>query len=255
MKAFITWFLVISIFVGGCASCSSLRINSPQSSLAMLLQQKTVELVNDSEAGSLIPYCSGVWIDQVQILTAAHCVEDDIPQEVQQEFPDVTFVQNPLNKRVRYAVFDDLIDGVTLTKKHARYGTIVGYDHDVDLALVKVDDPSIKHPIIAIDDECSINVGDDAHIVGHTSRLGWTYVRGYVSMKRNMSDTLTRKTKVIQISAPVWVGNSGGAAVNNEGQLLGVASFIINTGPNISFFIHRDVIIDFVRRTNNVSFK
>jgi S1-C subfamily serine protease len=49
----------------------------------------------------------------------------------------------------------------------------------------------------------------------------------------------------MQVSAPVWFGNSGGGAFNDEGEIVGIASFIMK-GPSLGFFIPVDSIRPFL---------
>jgi S1-C subfamily serine protease len=55
------------------------------------------------------------------------------------------------------------------------------------------------------------------------------------------------KAKVVQISAPIWIGNSGGGAFNSDGHLIGLSSWITLRAPSVAFFIHRDEIKNFLK--------
>jgi S1-C subfamily serine protease len=61
-----------------------------------------------------------------------------------------------------------------------------------------------------------------------------------------MSGPVGISEKIIQISAPVWLGNSGGGAFDEDGRLIGICSWISKNGPQLTFFVHRDAINKFI---------
>jgi S1-C subfamily serine protease len=49
----------------------------------------------------------------------------------------------------------------------------------------------------------------------------------------------------MQVSAPIWYGNSGGGAFDAEGSLVGIASFKA-LAPNVAFYVHLETIREFL---------
>ena len=187
------------------------------------LRQSTVAIVSNT-LGLLIPGCAGVWIDSDVVLTAAHCVDD----------PDKPFVL--------LSTVDDFEQG------KVRPGTVIAQDPRVDLALVELDPDNVPpHPIVMLADKTPL-VGDEVHIVGHTVGFDWTYSHGYISAVRDDMPGPKEKMfkKALQITAPVWMGNSGGGAFNSMGQLVGISSWVALNGPQLSFFVHVDLIESFM---------
>lgn len=187
------------------------------------LRQSTVAIVSNT-IGIIIPTCSGVWIDIDLILTAAHCIDD----------PEKPFAL--------ISTVDDFEKG------NCRPGDVIAMDQESDLALIKLEPENIpQHPIAKIAEK-NIFAGDIAHIIGHPVGFTWTYSHGFISaIRKNMAGPGDKKfEKSLQISAPVWMGNSGGGAFDDEGKLIGISSWVSKAGPHLSFFVHADVIQHFI---------
>lgn len=216
---------LLSFLVGGC--CTTIiqpeqNSQTPQFENKITvenLRQTTIAIV-DTSLGKIIPTCSGVWIGHNMILTAAHCVED------------LTLIE--------FSTADDY------NNEKVRKATVVASDKQIDLALITTDGVDDQHPIAVISNEI-ISTGDRVDIVGHPVGYAWTYMMGHVSsIRSNMTGPTGISEKIIQISAPVWMGNSGGGAFDNEGRLIGICSWISKNGPQLSFFVHKDAINQFL---------
>jgi S1-C subfamily serine protease len=76
-------------------------------------------------------------------------------------------------------------------------------------------------------------VGDNIMVAGSPMGLEQTITEGIVSALRN----LPGKGNVLQISAPVSPGSSGGPVLNMAGEVVGVASFQMVQGQNLNFAV------------------
>ena len=109
---------------------------------------------------------------------------------------------------------------------------VVGRDVDVDLALLKIEDNDL--PYITFANSDSVLVGEWVLAVGNPFNLASTVTAGIVSAKgRNLNMMGENGTKsntaiesFIQTDAAVNPGNSGGALVNVNGQLVGINTAI-----------------------------
>lgn len=239
---------------------------APKMSGPEALEWKTAALVrwvddNDEvveadspKAKSVRPFCAAVWITEDTMLTAEHCVESiGRPSSVFEP----SFIQrlmgiikvenpawNPTGQRVSYCVFGE--NPGKQCVPHA--GVIVADDHPHELALIRhlPGEPVPKH--LVADIAGSVSVGEKAQIVGHPSGMWWSYTMGYVSqVRRNMPNADENPMDSIQVSAPVWYGNSGGGVFNADGELMGICSWIkLGNVPSMSFFVHRDEIARFL---------
>jgi len=73
--------------------------------------------------------------------------------------------------------------------------------------------------------------GDRVMAIGHPYGLNYTVTQGVISKVDRIRDGL----KFIQIDAAINPGNSGGPLVNQDGEVIGVNSFIIRGGDNLGF--------------------
>lgn len=106
---------------------------------------------------------------------------------------------------------------------------IVTFDVDNDLAIFEIDD--IKVPALGIA-ETKLEVGDKVYVCGNPLGLTGTFSDGIVSANRTIE-----KRDVIQITAPVSSGSSGGPVVNENGSVIGVVFSTIMQGQNLNFVI------------------
>lgn len=105
--------------------------------------------------------------------------------------------------------------------------TILGTDPGTDLALLKVDGPVLP-PAIPIGSSDEVRVGDAVLTIGYPRRdliTQKSVSQGIVSALGIPRDGLPI-VEYIQTDAAMNYGNSGGALINTEGQLIGINSFI-----------------------------
>jgi hypothetical protein len=119
---------------------------------------------------------------------------------------------------------------VTLADKRELPATeIVAYSEKHDLALVRVDARGL--PALSLGDSDKVHPGDAVVAIGHPLGLEDTVSNGLVSAIRPLSEQLT----VLQISAPIAPGSSGGPLFDEHGDVVGVASAIMRGGSNLGF--------------------
>ncbi len=98
---------------------------------------------------------------------------------------------------------------------------LVGYDREFDLAVLKIDGHGL--PTIPLGDSDSLSVGDRVYAIGNPmGNLLGSMTEGIVSALGR--DNSTNGLTLIQTSAPVNSGNSGGPLLNDRGQVVGIVS-------------------------------
>ncbi len=105
----------------------------------------------------------------------------------------------------------------------------VGYDKATDLALIKLMAPNLKLPTISFGNSDRLQVGEWVLAVGNPFELLSTVTAGIVSAKRRDIQINPNEDAIesfIQTDAVVNVGNSGGAMVNTQGELVGIVTAI-----------------------------
>ncbi len=117
---------------------------------------------------------------------------------------------------------------VTLNDHRKYPAKLIGTDPSTDLALLKIDAKGLPNLIFGNSDK--IRIGEWVLAVGNPFNLESTVTAGIVSAKGRSIDILDDIYKVesfIQTDAAVNPGNSGGALVNTNGELVGINTAII----------------------------
>ncbi|MFT4758639.1 MAG: serine protease Do [Paraglaciecola sp.] len=118
---------------------------------------------------------------------------------------------------------------VTLNNNQEYQAKLVGTDPTTDLALLKIiSDKTLPYLILGNSD--SLRVGEWVLAVGNPFNLSSTVTAGIVSAKGRNIDILEGEYSIesfIQTDAAVNPGNSGGALVNTNGELVGINTAII----------------------------
>lgn len=123
---------------------------------------------------------------------------------------------------------------VTLNDKRTYDAQVIGTDPNTDLAVIKIDEKEL--PFVAYGNSDEVQVGEWVLAVGNPFNLNSTVTAGIVSAKaRNINLISTNGSgsgaveSFIQTDAAVNPGNSGGALVNTNGQLIGINSAIASS--------------------------
>ncbi len=131
-----------------------------------------------------------------------------------------------------------VIDGakrirVTLPSGAWYYAHLIGSDPINDLAVVRVDASGL--PVAELGDSDRLQVGEWSIAVGNPLGLGSTTTLGVISAlnRHNLQVEEGRSIDgAIQTDAAINRGNSGGALANINGQLIGINTAILSSGPN-----------------------
>ena len=118
---------------------------------------------------------------------------------------------------------------------------------DVQRDLCQLEAAGLTAPFVVLGSASSAAVGQPAYAIGHPKGLDLTMSAGLVSsMRRNAAGQLV----LLQTSAAVSGGSSGGGLFNEAGELLGLTTIASITGDaqNLNFAIPADWIKDLPRR-------
>ncbi len=110
---------------------------------------------------------------------------------------------------------------------------LVGSDPPSDLAVLKIDAKDL--PTLPLGNSDQVRVGDIALAVGNPLGIGQTVTAGIISAKGRSTGLSDGSFEdFLQTDAPINQGNSGGALVNTNGELVGINSQILSpSGGNI----------------------
>ena len=138
-----------------------------------------------------------------------------------------------------------VIDGadsleVLLNNNSTYDACVIGTDESTDLALIKIDAKGLK--AIKVGDSEALRLGEWVLAVGNPFGFNSTVTTGIVSAKaRSLGTDSHRRNRMgieafIQTDAALNPGNSGGALVNLNGELVGInAAIYSNTGSYSGF--------------------
>lgn len=173
---------------------------------------------------------SGVFIKSDLILTNKHVVGDA--------------------SQVRVALKPS---GFAKVKNARRYeGTVIKYDDEKDLALVKLNLPVKDVPRVELATEDNVEVAMQVHAIGHPRGEYWSYTLGYVSQLRPEYSWLDYSADVIQTQTPINPGNSGGPLLDSEGRLVGINSFGNTESPGMNYAVAFTSVKEFLESKASV---
>ncbi len=140
--------------------------------------------------------------------------------------------------------------------------TIVGVDLARDLALLRIQ-PNKPLPVLRLGDSDTMTAGDTIYAIGNPLGVfDYSVTNGLISARRPICEPARRELllakqnrtpeenreldelrecgqelTVLQISAPISEGSSGGPLFNQAGEVIGVTTAIITKGQNINLAV------------------
>jgi serine protease Do len=115
---------------------------------------------------------------------------------------------------------------VQLSDGQTKKARLVGADSQVDLAVLKIDDPSVKPLKLA--DSDTVQPGDFVLAIGNPFGLQETVTDGIISWKGQPNSTDFRGD-LLQTNAAINPGNSGGPLINVRGEVVGINEQIVSS--------------------------
>lgn len=125
---------------------------------------------------------------------------------------------------------------VTLNNNKTYKAKLIGTEPNSDIALLKIDADEAL-PYIVFGDSDQTKIGEWVLAVGNPFNLTSTVTAGIISAKgRDLDETDAQIQSFIQTDAAVNPGNSGGALVNTNGELIGINTAIASkTGSYVGY--------------------
>ncbi len=115
----------------------------------------------------------------------------------------------------------DMNDNRTLNAR------VIGVDPPSDLALLKVEASNL--PVLTLGDSDRVRVGDVVLAIGNPLGIGQTVTMGIISAKGRQTGLSSGSFEdFLQTDAPINQGNSGGALVSTNSELVGINSQILS---------------------------
>ena len=146
-----------------------------------------------------------------------------------------------------HVISDTINITVTFSNGNAYPAEVLGSDPYAELAVLSVEAPQDEYVPLEIASSSNLQVGDPVMVVGTPYGLAGSMSTGFVSA---LGRTLTAETtggyviaNVIQTTAPLNPGNSGGPVLNYQGQVVGIATAIVEDSQGLGFAIPSNTIL------------
>jgi len=104
----------------------------------------------------------------------------------------------------------------------------IDYEHDLVLLALK----NAQAPPLPLGDSSHVEIGDEVYVVGNPLGLEGTFSSGIVSALRDIGSN-----RILQITAPISPGSSGGPVLDAEGKVIGVATATFTAGQNLNLAV------------------
>ena len=146
---------------------------------------------------------------------------------------------------------------VTFADGNTYTATVVAADSSTDLAILKcADAPTSQYHPLTFTSSANANVGDAVVAIGSPYGLSGTMTTGIISaLDRTItaSDESTGTTEeitgLLQTSAPINSGNSGGPLLTYDGKVIGITTAIVSNSDGLGFAVPSDTIQNFIQET------
>lgn len=106
-------------------------------------------------------------------------------------------------------------------------------DKENDLVILKVKADNL--PVVRLGDVEKINIGEKVYVISSPRGLENTISEGILSGVREVN-----YRKILQITAPISEGSSGGPVFNKNGEVIGIVTSLLKGAQNINFAVPVD---------------
>jgi hypothetical protein len=139
-----------------------------------------------------------------------------------------------------YHVIENAASAIVKFPNGAFYAVqgVLGTDKVKDLAVLKLS--GTDFPFLPLGDSGKVQVGETVVAIGNPLALEATVSNGIVSAVRELEGE--DRLRVIQTTAPISPGSSGGVLLNLKGEVVGVTTFHLVSGQNLNFAVPADYI-------------
>src|SRR4030067_3592063 len=106
---------------------------------------------------------------------------------------------------------------------------LIHTDKENDLVILKVKGDNL--PTVKLGAIAKVSIGEKVYVISSPEGLDNTISDGILSGVRE----ITPNKKILQTTAPISPGSSGGPVFNKDGEVIGVATFLIKEAQNLNF--------------------
>lgn len=134
-----------------------------------------------------------------------------------------------------------------------RLVSLIKYDTDLDIAVLKLNDLNCKFKPISLGDSSKLKNGNIVYAIGNLNNVGISITSGMIS-NSNITVTYNEVTReVIQCDLTIAEGNSGGALLDKNGNLIGITTFRLKDTDGkviygISYCIPINTVLEYIEK-------
>ncbi|MCL1970309.1 MAG: trypsin-like peptidase domain-containing protein [Candidatus Bathyarchaeota archaeon] len=137
---------------------------------------------------------------------------------------------------------------VTFADGSSYSATVLGSDAYADLAILKVNNIPSSVPSLKLVSSSTLNAGDAVIAIGSPYGLTGTITTGIISaLGRTITESINNRAitiaDVIQTTAEINHGNSGGPLINYKGEVVGITTATVSNSQGLGFAISSDTIL------------
>lgn len=168
----------------------------------------------------------------VHIATKARRVESFLTISVREGSGSGSIVDDQGHILTNYHVVEGARDITVSLHDSSEYaGTLVGYDAETDIAVLKIDAPAQELKPLVWGDSTNLRVGQRIYAIGNPFGLERTMSTGIISSLNRQIPAGQHRTmrSLIQLDIALNQGNSGGPLINSRGELIGMNTAIMST--------------------------
>jgi len=150
-----------------------------------------------------------------------------------------------------YHVIENSNDADVWLPNKTGYGVlgVLYFDKELDFAIIKTNATDV--PCLNIGNSLDVYSGDEIYTIGNPQGLTNTISNGIVS-----NPCREDFNGMIQITAPISPGSSGGALLNSRGEVIGITTATLTSGQNLNFavpindVVNKNEVLDIESRYN-----
>lgn len=207
--AFLVFGILLAFIVNSCSNTQVKQNDKDKVSQDTVLSAEDIYKNAVSKVAMIISYKDGIpfsqgsgfFISKNQIVTNYHCVANS-------DYIEFKIIGK-----------DDIFKEAKVVRASTKY----------DLAIIRTKQ---NFPYVDIDSLCKEKIGSKVYVIGNPKGLEGTISDGILSGRRENDGK-----EYIQITAPISPGNSGGPVLNENGKVIGVATFAFRNSQNINFAV------------------
>src|SRR5262245_3361118 len=123
----------------------------------------------------------------------------------------------------------------------------VAVDRGMDVAVLKITAEDL--PAVPLGDSSRVKLGQGVVAIGNPKGLTGTISAGLISQIREEDDFT-----LLQTSAPIYPGNSGGPLLNKHGEVIGIVAARVDDGPTLGLAVPINYARTALQNKNSVKY-